>query len=127
MLCKKIEYLRFVTNNIETYEKLKKIHYLQFIIDKFYNKFSKTERANSSVKLWVQYFGLVTLMQQFVAAEKSGDGKLHLATVNKMLDIYYCTGIINTLNVFRCTCKISLDLENVVTMEEKVDIHYQEV
>lgn len=63
-----------------------------------------TEKLENGLtaKLWELYFKMTTLMKQLIQAERSGDRKLHLSTVKKMLpfatqvDIFFmliCTAI----------------------------------
>ena len=54
----------------------------------------KLQAANTSrtAKLWVQYFNQVTLMREFVRAERCGDWQLHLETIRGMIPHFHAAG-----------------------------------
>uniref|UniRef100_A0A8D8VLF7 Uncharacterized protein n=1 Tax=Cacopsylla melanoneura TaxID=428564 RepID=A0A8D8VLF7_9HEMI len=45
-----------------------------------------------TAKLWGQYFQMVTLMINFITAERTGNWKLHLETVYQMLPYFHSSG-----------------------------------
>ena len=45
-----------------------------------------------TAKLWVQYFNQVTLMKNFIAAERMADWSLHLQSVRNMRPYFHSAG-----------------------------------
>ncbi|KAK5642676.1 hypothetical protein RI129_008843 [Pyrocoelia pectoralis] len=54
---------------------------LQSIADKFTETISRLKNYGCTAKLWVQYFKMVTLMKNFIHAERMGNWALHLKTI----------------------------------------------
>jgi len=54
----------------------------------------KSELIQSSLtaKLWLQYMNYVSILKQFIQAERTGNMKLHLSAVSKMLTLFAGTG-----------------------------------
>lgn len=62
------------------------------LAEKFENQLIKFEQRGSTAKLWVQYFRMVTLVKQFIEAERMGNWNLHLDTIQKMLPYFHASG-----------------------------------
>ncbi|KAK3932952.1 Elongation factor 4, partial [Frankliniella fusca] len=53
------------------------------------------EKNGRTQKLWVQYFRCVEIVTLFIAAERSGNFKLHLHCIGKMLPFFHASGHLN--------------------------------
>ncbi|KAJ8666635.1 hypothetical protein QAD02_008297 [Eretmocerus hayati] len=53
------------------------------------------KKNGPTAKLWVQYFHMVTLMKNFIAAERSGNWLLHLLTIYETLPYFHASGHIH--------------------------------
>ncbi|XP_046409257.1 uncharacterized protein LOC124174204 [Ischnura elegans] len=53
------------------------------------------EKRGKTAKLWVQYFRMVSLMKQFLAAERMGDWESHLECIELMIPIFHAAGHFN--------------------------------
>jgi hypothetical protein len=65
---------------------------LENLMQRFANYLEQLELNGPTAKLWVQYFHMTTLMKQFIQAERSGDWKLHINSVKKMLPYFHASG-----------------------------------
>lgn len=45
-----------------------------------------------TAKFWVQYLKMVSLMNRFIEAERSGNWKLHLESIKQMLPFFHAAG-----------------------------------
>ena len=66
--------------------------YLQhvfFAIEEYKNFISNCSRTS---KLWIQYLYHVSLVKDFIYAERTGDWNLHLVTVKRMLNLFAAAG-----------------------------------
>lgn len=84
--------------------------------EKFLNAIEKIEKNGPTSQLWVLYFKLVTLMQQFIDAERSGNFQLHLQTVISMIPIFFASGH----HLYGKACL--LYVEQMLNLKEKMDI-----
>ena len=50
------------------------------------------EYKSKTSKLWLLYIEMVVLLQTAIKAERTGDFKLHLSAVSKMLSIFAASG-----------------------------------
>lgn len=50
------------------------------VATKFKEALTKLENNGPTAKLWVQYFQMITLVKQFIEAERMGNWQLHLDT-----------------------------------------------
>ncbi|CAG9817879.1 unnamed protein product [Phaedon cochleariae] len=68
-----------------------------------------------TAKLWTQYFYMVTIMKQFIEAERMGNWLLHLDTIKKMLPYFHSAGH------FQYAKSAHLYLQEMLTLEEQMD------
>lgn len=87
----------------------------QTLMTKFTDALCKLESNGPTAKLWVLYFRMVTLMKQFIQAERTGDWNLHLDTVQKMLPFFHAAG-----HFFYAKCA-QLYLQDMLELERKMD------
>ena len=68
-------------------------------IDKLSSKLTesidKLSKSNRTAKLWKQYMYHVSLVKDFIFAERTGDWSFHLITVKKMLNLFAAAGRVN--------------------------------
>lgn len=60
--------------------------------DKFVKQLQTLKDKGSTSKLWIEYFIMITLIKNFIAAERSGDWDLHLKSVERMIPYFHATG-----------------------------------
>jgi len=65
------------------------------VVEKFEAELQRLEQNGPTAKLWVQYFRMVSLVKQFIEAERTGNWKLHLASIEKMLPFFHAAGHFN--------------------------------
>ncbi|KAL7286444.1 hypothetical protein TKK_0019392 [Trichogramma kaykai] len=58
----------------------------------FIERIETLEARGKTAKLWIQYFKMVTVMLQYIEAERLGDWALHLRSVKAMLPIFHAAG-----------------------------------
>ena len=58
-------------------------------------KMEEAAATGRTAKLWVQYMHSVSIIKLFVLAERSGDWKLHLYCVQRMLPFFHASGHLN--------------------------------
>lgn len=56
------------------------------------------EGRGTTAKLWVVYFRTITIVKQFIQAERMGDCKLHLTCAVRMILFFMEVVIFNTPN-----------------------------
>lgn len=61
-------------------------------MDKLKNQLKKMKTRSPTSALWIQYFEMVTLVKNFLEAERCGIWELHLDTIQKMLPYFHATG-----------------------------------
>ena len=52
----------------------------------------KNLNNNRTAALWLQYMHLIDIVRAFIRAERIGDGRLHLSTLQAMLPIFAACG-----------------------------------
>ena len=52
----------------------------------------QTLAGNRTARLWIQYMDMVSILQQFIRAERTGDWRLHLIALRKMLPYFASSG-----------------------------------
>ncbi|KAK4880987.1 hypothetical protein RN001_004306 [Aquatica leii] len=87
----------------------------QNVATKFRKTLSKMESNGPTAKLWVQYFRMVTLIKQFIKAERSGNWVLHLTTIQKMLPFFHASG-----HIFYAKCA-QLYIQDMLTLKDRMD------
>lgn len=79
------------------------------------NHLQKIEKRGKTAKLWIQYFRMVTLLKQFLAAERMGDWKAHLECVELTIPFFHAAGHFNYAKSTR------LYLQRMRSLKEKMD------
>ena len=64
---------------------------LQTLNNMIYAESQRLSR-NRTAKLWIQYMDMVSILQQFLRAERTGNWELHLITLRKMLPYFAASG-----------------------------------
>lgn len=50
------------------------------------------KKSGATAALWIQYFNMITLMKQFIHAERSGDWNGHLRCIQQMIPFFHASG-----------------------------------
>ena len=79
---------------------------------------SKTSRT---AKLWIRYCNYIDIVKQFIRAERISDWKLHLESINKMLNLFAATGR------FHYTKSARLYLQTMMKLPEKYPWLYNQL
>ena len=87
----------------------------QVFATKFKTALNKLEGNGPTSKLWVQYYRMTTLIKHFIQAERTGDWKLHLSTVSKMLPFFHAAGH------FLYAKSAHLYFQDMLSLEERMD------
>jgi len=74
---------------------------LSNLISKLFDQAAIQSRTG---KLWVQYIRQVALIQHCIRAERTGDWKLYLWCVRKMIPHFHAAGHLQYANLLGCTC-----------------------
>lgn len=69
--------------------------FFQSMSRRFEAQLKELEKNGPTAKLWVLYFRMVTLVKNFIEAERTGNWKLHLSTIAKMMPFFHATGHFN--------------------------------
>ncbi|KAG5879205.1 hypothetical protein JTB14_030164 [Gonioctena quinquepunctata] len=56
---------------------------LKGALERFSEKLEEMEKHGPTAQLWIQYFRMITLVKQFIKAERSGNWELHLSCIEK--------------------------------------------
>lgn len=56
------------------------------------NKLEQIKGNGPTAALWIQYFNMVTLMKEYICAERSGDWNVHLNCVQQMIPFFHACG-----------------------------------
>lgn len=106
--------------NITTVEEPCNVHLLQRLMSVFES--AKTQIANTSrtARLWLQYFEQVSLVLQFIRAERTGNWNLHISTVIKMLPYFHAAGHLLYAKSAHLYAQQMTDLEHRMSEQEYV-------
>lgn len=96
-------------DEIQSNESFKRLNEL------FESHINKIEKRGKTCKLWVQYFRMVSLIKQFLAAERMGDWESHLQCIELMLPFFHAAGHFNYAKSAR------LYLQDMRGLKEKMD------
>lgn len=78
------------------------------------------KRYGPTVQLWVQYVEFVTLIRQFIEAERTGNWELHMNTIAKMIPFFDAAGHFNYAKSVQLCLQDMTNLKEVMTEEEYV-------
>ncbi|KAF4531292.1 hypothetical protein B566_EDAN016861 [Ephemera danica] len=89
------------------------------------SKLSDVSQKKRTSKLWSQYFHMVTLIRLFIRSERTGDWKLHMYCVRKMLPFLAAAG---HLNYTKCAYLYYQSMQGLQSkMSEKTEIPWSGV
>lgn len=81
-------------------------------------KLQDLKKNGATASLWVQYFDMVTLMKEYIDAERSGDWNKHLRSVQQMVRFLHASGHL----LYAKSCHLYLQdmfkLQSSMTKEE---------
>lgn len=116
------EYLEQLVNDISTESSnegtLNNINtgHFETIKNKFISKLENLKKNGPTSELWIQYFRMITLVKQFIAAERSGQWQLHLQCVQRMLPYFHASGH------FLYAKSAHMYLQDMLQLEKKMDV-----
>jgi len=58
----------------------------------FKNQLDVLKENGATSKLWMQYIDMISLMKEYIMAERMGNWKLHLQCVEKMIPYFHASG-----------------------------------
>lgn len=61
------------------------------LLEKVERELLATEKNGPTAMLWIQYFRMMSLVKQFIEAERTGNWELHLSTIQQMMSFFYAT------------------------------------
>jgi len=67
-------------------------------------------QKSRTAKLWLQYMDHITLVKDFIRAERTGNWQLHLTTVHRMLNLFAAAGHTNYARCGRLYLQLMADL-----------------
>lgn len=74
------------------YTEIAENHGFQTLTEIFENKLLELENKNKTSKLWITYFRMVTILKDFIAADRMGDWNLHLYSIELMIPLFHASG-----------------------------------
>lgn len=86
----------------------------------FLNQLHTFRQMGPTSQLWVQYFECVVVAVQFIEAERLGDWKLHLQSVQKMLPLFHASGHIAYA---KCAQIYLQEMANLECVMDDVEYH----
>lgn len=66
--------------------------HLKALANKFGAAMELLSRKGPTAQLWVQYFKMISLMKEYIHAERSGDFNAHLECVRRMIPYFHAAG-----------------------------------
>ena len=84
-------------------------------IEQFHNKLNKFKARGSTAQLWVQYLDMVSIVHDFIRAERMGNWTEHLKAVKRMLPYFHAAGH------FLYAKSSHLYLQDMLAIEESMD------
>lgn len=85
------------------------------VAEKFKKRLTQLEAHGPTAKLWIQYFRMVTILKQFIEAERSSNWHLHLKTIQKMLPYFHAAGHF----LYAKSCQ--LHLQDMLALPDKMN------
>ncbi|KAF7998623.1 hypothetical protein HCN44_011031 [Aphidius gifuensis] len=76
------------------------------------------KKNGPTAQLWIQYFESVTILLQYIEAERSGNWNLHLQSVRKMLPSFHAAKHFNYAKFAHLYLQDMAKLESVMTTDE---------
>lgn len=64
----------------------------QIIKEKFIEHLKLVQKRGPTAKLWMQYWQMISLVKDFIRAERAGNWELHLKCVERMLPYFHASG-----------------------------------
>lgn len=98
-------------DKIQSNENFEKLHTL------FEKKLVEIEKRGKTCQLWVQYFKMVSLLKNILAAERMGDWNSHLQSVELTIPFFHAAGHFNYAKSAR------LYVQDMKNLETTMDVH----
>lgn len=78
---------------------------IEALVTKFSEAKQEIKNRGPTSELWINYFHMITLVKQFIDAERAGNWNLHLNTIRQMLPFFHAAGHFFMLNALICIIK----------------------
>lgn len=91
---------------------------LQKICEKMLELMETLANVGRTSRLWLQYFHCITLVMQFIEAERLGNWELHLKCVRDMLPIFHAAGHLAYAKSAQIYLQDMVDLVNIMDPQE---------
>lgn len=101
-----------------TLEELNTSEQLGRISEKMIEIMETLGNVGRTSRLWLQYFNSITLVMQFIEAERLGNWELHLQCVRDMLPFFHAAGHLPYAKSAQVYLQDMLELPNVMDAEE---------
>lgn len=89
--------------------------FMMHLNEELIRKIESIEKLSSTSKLWTQYLRLVTIVLQFIEADRLADWNLYLNSIRSMLPIFHATGD------FEYAKSGQVFLQDLVQLKEKMN------
>ncbi|XP_044003051.1 uncharacterized protein LOC122848794 [Aphidius gifuensis] len=86
--------------------------------EKFIQELKRLKYYGPTAKLWIQYFECITIMLQYIEAERTGNWMLYLQSVKKMLPLFHASGHFLYARCAQLYLQDMASLEKNMTVEE---------
>ena len=99
----------FISENdtIENVNKSEALSKLFSFLEKYKDRLALRSRT---ARIWIQYLEYVTVVKNFIRAERTGKWHLHLVSTSQMLNLLSATGHVNYAKSARMYLKMMLEL-----------------
>lgn len=87
-------------------------------MEKFKRQLEILEERGSTAQLWVQYFRMVSVLKQFIEAERTGNWMLHLQSVRNMIPYFHASGHFNYAKASQLYLQDMEELNKKLTHDE---------
>ncbi|KYN00649.1 hypothetical protein ALC62_08572 [Cyphomyrmex costatus] len=86
-------YIHDILKGTFSYENIEQsVCIFQPLLEQFNDKLNELEDRGPTAKLWVQYFHMVSIAEEFIRAERMGNWTGHLNAIKKMLPYFHAAG-----------------------------------
>lgn len=86
------KFINFVIDPPSLFSIISQNDVLQKIAIRVKEKLQELKKNGATASLWVRYFDMVTLMKEYIDAERSGDWNKHLRSVQQIIPFFHASG-----------------------------------
>lgn len=85
--------------------------FLNELLKRFGTAVIEIKKRGKTAQLWIQYLEYVSLVREFIFAERSGNWQLHLYCVGRMLPVFHAAGHLNYAKSAHLYLQYMMELE----------------